>query len=256
MTKHDHDRDPDRDNRDNHANDNDTPERKETTPGAVAPVPAGGALTSLAALSTVLNKVDTASVIGRSGLPMLQFKREGDGTWSYGQKRTEVEEGSRWAANLLSLRYGYIYFDSANKPHERLVPVTQPKPDLTTLPDTGFPGSEEWVVNLKCIDGADAGTEVEYKTNTDGGTKAIARLVEEVRDRLNSGQHDGKVVPIMQLEKDSYQNAQYGRVWLPVLAIVDWMPLDGPVPAPTPTSPPPSSPPTPPTEQPRRRRVV
>jgi hypothetical protein len=74
-------------------------------------------------------------------------------------------------------------------------------------------------------------------------------LIDAVRDRLNSGQHDGKVAPVVQLEKDSYQHGQYGRVWTPVLTIVDWMPLDGPAPAPAPTSPPPP-------EQPRRRRVA
>ena len=53
----------------------------------------------------------------------------------------------------------------------------------------------------------------------------------------------------MQLEKDSYPHQQYGKIWIPVLTIVDWMPLDGPAPAPEPASPPPA-------EQPRRRRVA
>src|SRR5207237_1990229 len=61
-----------------HANDNDNDQHKPAG-RAVAPAPAGGALVSLAALGAALNKVDTASVIGRSGLPMLSSKREGDG---------------------------------------------------------------------------------------------------------------------------------------------------------------------------------
>ena len=64
-----------------------------------------------------------------------------------------------------------------------------------------------------------------YKPTTVGGIQAVAGLIEAVRDRLNGGQHDGKVAPIVQLEKDSYQHRQYGRVWTPVLTIVDWMPL-------------------------------
>ena len=36
----------------------------------------------------------------------------------------------------------------------------------------------------------------------------------------------------MQLEKDSYPHPQYGKIWTPMLTIVDWMPLDGPAPAP------------------------
>jgi hypothetical protein len=81
---------------------------------------------------------------------------------------------------------------------------------------------------MKCLDGADAGTEVIFKANTDGGIKTIVMLVDLLRDRINGGQHDGKIVPIALLEKDSYQHSQHGRVWIPVLNTIDWMSLDGP----------------------------
>jgi hypothetical protein len=233
--KRDHDRNPD--------NDNGHDQR------AVAPSPTAGALTSLAELGAMLSGVDTSSVAGRSGLPMLQFKREGDGTWLYGQKRTVVEDGSHWAANPLSFKWGFISFTDDNKvAGERLVSVSQPKPEITELPDKGSEWVEQWAVNLKCVDGTDAGTEVVLKPTTVGGIQAVAGLIDAVRDRLNSGRHDGKVAPVVQLAKDSYQHGQYGKVWTPVLTIVDWMPLDGPAPTPEPTSPPP--------EQPRRRRVA
>jgi hypothetical protein len=58
---HDHDRDSE------HANDNgEKPGSKQ-----LAPAPAGGALASLAALQTALANVNTAAIIGRTGLPML-----------------------------------------------------------------------------------------------------------------------------------------------------------------------------------------
>jgi hypothetical protein len=101
---------------------------------------------------------------------------------------------------------------------------------------------------MKCLDGTDTGTETTFKPTTVGGVQAVAGLIDAVRDRLNSGQHHGKVAPVVQLDKDSYQHGQYGRVWTPVLSIVDWMLLDGPAPAPEPA---PSSP-----EPPRRRRVA
>ena len=103
-------------------------------------------------------------------------------------------------------------------------------------------------VILKCVSGTDAGTEVVFKTNTEGGKGEIIRLIEAVRDRL-SGKHEGKVSPIVLLENSSYPHQQYGKTWVPVLTVADWMSLDGPAPAPEPASPPP------PTEQPRRRRV-
>jgi len=236
---------------DDHNHDRDGDHDKPGAGKQVAPAPAGGAIASLAALQTALTGVNTAAIIGRSGLPMLLFKREGSGTWGFGQKRTIPEEGSRWAVNPMTFKYGAICFGPNNKViDERLVSVSQPKPLITELPDTGSPWTEEWAVNLKCISGADAGVEVIFKANTDGGIRAIVALVDLVRDRLNGGQHDGKIVPIVLLEKDSYQHSQYAKVWFPVLTIVDWMSLDGPAPASAPVDP------TPPVDQPRRRRVA
>ena len=245
MSKSDDDHDRDSDHA--HANDNG---KGEHEPGSkIAPTPAGGALTSLAALQTALANVNTAAIIGRTGLPMMLFKREGSGTWMFGQKKTIPEPGSKWAINPLTFRWGCISFNDANKVvGEHLVSVSQPKPLITDMQDVGFPWQEQWAVNLKCLDGADAGVEVVFKATTDGGIKAVVLMVDLVRDRLNGGQHDGKIVPIALLEKDSYQHSQYGKVWFPVLNTIDWMPLDGP--APTPPSK--SSP----VEQPRRRRVA
>src|SRR6516225_9039037 len=127
-------------------------------------------------------------------------------------------------------------------------------PQAAAMQDVGFPWQEEWSVNMKCLDGADAGVEVVFKATTDGGLKAIVMMVDLVRDRIDSGQHDGKIVPIVQLEKDSYPHSQHGRVRFPVLKTIDWMSLDGPAPTPTPTPTPVKS--TPPVDQPRRRRVA
>jgi hypothetical protein len=107
---------------------------------------------------------------------------------------------------------------------------------------------------MKCLDGADAGTEVIYKPTTVGGIQAVAGLVDAVRDRLNGGHHNGKVAPVVQLEKSSYQHGQYGKVWTPILTVVGWMPLDGPPPAPE-NAPPPAPSPSP-ENAPRRRRVA
>ena len=240
----DHDQDRNRD----HANDN----GKHEKPGGkqVASAPAGGALASIASLAAALANVPIG--IGRTGLPMMLFKsREDGGTWGFGQRRTIPEEGSRWAVNPLTIQWGCISFGDGNKVvGERLVPITQPKPLIADMPDTTFPWQEEWSVNMKCLDGADAGVEVIFKATTDGAIKAIVLLVDELRNRLNGNQHNGKIVPIALLEKDGYQHPKHGPTAIPVLTIVDWMPLDGPAPTPAPVEP------TPPVDQPRRRRVA
>ena len=241
-SNHNHDRDSD------HANDNGEHEKPESKP--VVPAPAGGALAAVATLQAALANVPIG--IGRTGLPMMLFKsREDGGTWGFGQRRTIPEEGSRWAVNPLTIQWGCISFGDGNKVvGERLVPITQPKPLIADMPDTTFPWQEEWSVNMKCLDGADAGVEVIFKATTDGAIKAIVLLVDELRNRLNGNQHNGKIVPIALLEKDGYQHPKHGPTAIPVLTIVDWMPLDGPAPTPAPVEP------TPPVDQPRRRRVA
>jgi hypothetical protein len=213
--------------------------------------PALRSSTSLASLSAALNNVDMGSLGGRSGMPLLQFKSRDDGLWTYGQRRTVVEEGSQWAINPTSFMYGFVCFDDNNKVvGERLVPISQPKPDPSQLPDKGFAWQEEWAVNLKCLTGTDAGVEVVFKTNTYGGIQALAGMIDTLRDRLNGGQHDSKVSPVVHLERSSYPHPKHGRIYTPLLTIVGWIPLEGPAP----TAPPASV--SSPTEQPRRRRVA
>ena len=136
MTKHKLNHDNDRDN--DHANDNDTDR-------AIAPAPASGALTSLTALGATLNSVDTTSVGGRSGLPMLQFKAGRQ--WHLGVRAAAHHPRGRQPVGRqpVDLQVGVDLLGQRQQGARRaLVPVSQPMPDVTELPDKGFPWQEQW----------------------------------------------------------------------------------------------------------------
>jgi hypothetical protein len=227
--------------------------------GQVAPVPKGATLpASLTTLDAALNNVVRSATVGRSSKPILSFRSREEGIWTIGQKGTVVDEGSTVAVNLASLMHGYICFSDDNKVlGERLVPASQPKPLVTELPDLGFPWQEQLAVDMKFIDGAYAGSEVTYKPTTVGGRDDLLGVIDTTLNVIRGGQHDGKTVPVVRLERDSYQHAKYGRVWVPLLTITSWMSPEGPAPASAP--PPLPRPPAPAAaavEQPRRRRLA
>src|SRR5262249_24728916 len=150
---------------------------------------------SLAALQTALAGVNTSAYVGRSGLPMLQFKSREGGIWGFGQKRTIPEEGSRWAVNPMTFQWGYVCFGADKKAPpigEKLVSIGDSKPDFAKLPDTRFPWQEQWAVEMKCH--AFAGKldhHVEHLADH-FGIERRGRLVEQHRLRVQrQGTSDG-----------------------------------------------------------------
>jgi hypothetical protein len=231
---------------------------------AVAPATKASALasTSLASLSAMLGNVIRSATGSRTNQPILSFRSREGGIWTIGTRRILVELGSCMAINFDSIEHGYIAFDDNNNPvGEKLVPGNEPKPDFQTLPDVGYPWHEQIAVDVKFISGSDAGAEPIYKPTTVGGRNAILDLAATTLNRTQSEEFDGKKVPIVRIGHDSYIHPKHGRIWTPVLELVDWMSPDGPAPT---LTPPPSSPNEPQAaqaapaaaEQPRRRRVA
>jgi hypothetical protein len=134
--KHDHDHRDDHDHDHGHDNDNGG---KAVVPGPKA----AAAITSLAELGAALNSVNTASFGGRSGRPLMKFKSRENGTWMFGQRQTIPEDGSLWAVDPRTFKWGYICFGPNKKVlGECLVPVSLPKPNFAELPDLGAPLAE------------------------------------------------------------------------------------------------------------------
>jgi hypothetical protein len=209
------------------------------------PAVASTASTALAALGNLKaglqNVMNVVRVAGSD--PILKLGRN-DGVWTYGQENIEVEEGSKWAVNPLSIRYGLVCWKvrpTGSKAaaelygkHIRL--PSQPPLDPMSLQAKDSEGNDvdhnkhPWVefigVDLKCVSGEDAGVQCPYEPSSDGGLRGLRELIANVMKQLDAD--PTHPVPVVLLKSDSYDNKTYGgKTWFPVFPIQEWMTLDG-----------------------------
>lgn len=197
-----------------------------------AGLPAVSSLTT--ALRTIAPDVASATVI---------LKMDKTGHWVFGADQEEVEDDSLWAVNPFSFLHGFIAWGEGEVLGEKMVPVTQPLPDVDAPPPGAKRGWEPQVgFSLKCISGQDEGMEARYTTTSVGGKRAVQSLAVEIAGQVEKDQT--KPVPVVKLGKDHYQHKSYGRVYTPVFDVQKWIGMDGDAPAQAEA----------PAEEPRRRR--
>jgi hypothetical protein len=199
-----------------------------------APAAAGGALAALGNLKGAIQNVKAAVIIA-GGDPILRLGR--DGKWVFGADNFEPEEGSRWMVNPLSLRFGQVCWKvipqgSKEKPElygKKLVSVFgNAKPIGGQAHDSNgnpvnhdqHPWQDVVGVDLLCISGEDEGEQVIYEPSSTGGLRAMDDLMDAISKAQD--EHPDRIVPIVELKSDSYNHAQYGKTYIPVLKIVDW----------------------------------
>jgi hypothetical protein len=156
------------------------------------------------------------------GKPLLRLLRNGE--WVFGQSNEEVQEGSRWAINMMSLQRGWCCWHEGQLLGQVMDSIQVPRPPCPA-PIQGVGFSEQYSMELTCIFGDDAGTLVLYKNNSLGFKNAFADLMGKIRaryamDRVNFW-------PVVELEMDSYDHKKYGVIYTPVLKIVAWADADG-----------------------------
>ena len=163
--------------------------------------------------------------------PYLRFGR--DGVWVYGAENIEVEQGSKWAINILSLQHGFVSWTDYPENDKRsnevvaevMVPMTSALPDRDKLPPSEWPYSQQVAFQMKCVDGEDAGEQAIYKTTSVGGTNNVSKIIAAIMAQLDvDGEH---CVPLVVLGQDSYQHKKWGKTYTPVMDIKGWVTLDG-----------------------------
>jgi len=164
------------------------------------------------------NTIDTGTVI---------LKMDKTGYWVYGADQTEVADGTQWAVNPDSFIHGYIAWGDGEVLAEKMVSVSKPLPELEPAPAGAKKGWEPQLgVSFKAVSGEDEGLEVRYTTTSVGGKKALQKLANEVADQIETTPSDP--IAVVTLGKESYQHKKYGKIFTPVIKVVDWLGVNGP----------------------------
>ena len=160
-----------------------------------------------------------------------QYMKCAKGEWSYGADDTQPEEDSVWAVNPMGFQHGFISWGSKSRGNagvmtgEYMVPATDPMPDGDLLAVVNGDWSKAVAVQLRCTNGEDEGIQAVYKTNSSGGRKAYAKLLQALVARIDGGA--AKCVPLVKLGVDSYNHKEYGKIYTPEMEVVGWTDMEG-----------------------------
>ena len=175
-------------------------------------------LPNVGALTTALRTLEKDT--GAAGSVIIKMDKTGH--WVYGADQTEVDGESTWAINPLSFVHGYIAWGDGEVLGEKMVPVTQPLPELDAAPPNAKKGWEQQVgMSMKCLSGEDKGMEARYTVTSVGGRKAISVLAVALAEQVEKDQT--KPVPVVKLKKDHYQHKSYGKIYTPVFEVLEWV---------------------------------
>ena len=184
-------------------------------------------LPSVTTLATALRSV--ANEVGDVGTVILKMDKTGH--WVFGSDQTEVEADSTWAINPFSFVHGFIAWGDGEVLAERMVPVSEPLPEVPDAPPGAKRGWETQIgMSLKCLSGEDEGMEARFSTTSVGGKRAVTKLAVDLAEQVERDQ--SKPVAVVMLGKDHYTHKSYGRIFTPVFDIQKWIGLDGPEAAP------------------------
>jgi len=161
--------------------------------------------------------------------PMSYLRMDKSGEWTYGAEQDEVPAGTQLAVNPESFQRGYVAWQDtkggapAAKLDERMYSCFEELPEVGDCPKGARGWEAQFGFSMKAINGGKiAGTELQYRSSSDGGKRAIAALITEVAE--GAPQNPGKM-PLIVLDSRSYKHAAYGKIYAPVFKLVKWVPL-------------------------------
>lgn len=178
-------------------------------------------LPTATSLAASLRTLDVDAGVGSAILKM-----DKTGHWVYGADQTEIDKEGRWAVNPFSFVHGFIAWGEGEVLGEKMVPITEPLPELDVPPPGAKRGWEPQIgMSVKCLSGEDKGVEARYTVTSVGGKRAMHQLAMKVADQVE--QNQDAPVAVLKLGSEYYQHKSYGRVYTPVFDVIEWISLEG-----------------------------
>ncbi len=173
-----------------------------------------------------IEQSQSTTLIPGGGKDLIKLDKA-TGQWVIGQAELEVQDGSNWLINLLSVCHGHVCWSNyqGTRKNERLgevmVPMSEPKPPKPGEIE-GFPFTEQRSFEAICLNGEDAGHEVQFKNGSVGTMKAFKKLEDAIKGRLRDKDKRKFPCPVIQFKSDKYPHDKYGWIQNPIFEIVGW----------------------------------
>jgi len=180
----------------------------------------------------VQNGYDPFAAYGQEAANGGTFLKFNKGEWQAGQNSDEVPLGTLLVANMQELSIGWIRWENGSPAERRLNLLTSGvKPERRD--ELGYDDQTEWETNddgdpqdpwnftneLPMAD-PKTGTQYTFSASSKGSIGCIGNVCKTYA-RLYKDKPG--LVPVMELKRDSYIHRKHGKLYVPVLEIVDWV---------------------------------
>lgn len=161
------------------------------------------------------------------------FLKFSKGEWLLGQNDDEIALGRRLAANMNELSIGWIRW-ADGKPAERRMGLLAQGYKPESRDALGYTDQTAWDVdetsgkpkdpwnftNELPLADPDTGEQMTFSASSKGGIGAIGNLCKAYGKEYRA---QGGKVPVLELGRDSYKHPTYGKTYVPVLTIGEWV---------------------------------
>lgn len=178
---------------------------------------------------------DPYAAYGEKAAATKTFLKFQKGEYVYGQNDTELVAGTQLVANMAGLKAGWQKWQD-KKPVQEIMELVASGKALPQRHELGDADQSVWekdkdgkpqdpwqFTNVLGLKDAKSEEEYTFSTSSRGGIGAIGTLCKEYGKlyRMKPG-----FLPVVELQVDSYKHTDYGKVFVPVLKLVEWVKED------------------------------